>query len=127
MLLTNLMVRTDDSAFKQAPSAFDAVRVNISAHPLFSLVIDALMLRVPILDSVVGRKFVSDNPLRGVVRVLFYERMENFLGCLLARLNPKANLSAPLKRPENHRLVVHVPEANVSSFPSKAGFVNLNG
>ena len=46
MLHANMVVGADDRAFKQAPDALNAVRVNVATHPLFRAVIDALVASV---------------------------------------------------------------------------------
>src|SRR5437867_2335689 len=64
MLGADLMIRTDHRSLEQAPNALDAVGVNVSADPLFFVVIDSFVLRVGIPDATVGPPLIGDDPLR---------------------------------------------------------------
>lgn len=124
MLHAYLVIRTDDRAFKQAPHAFDAVRVNITAYPFFRAVIDRLVPRVFIGDSVVSGKLVGVDRLRLWVGVVFDKLVKRFLVRILDDL--KANLALALNRTDGDGLVSTVAASHSLHLAADIGFVHFH-
>lgn len=100
MLCAHLMVRADNRPFEERPDTLDAVSVNVSAHPLFCAVVDAVMFGVGICDPDVTGVVVGVD-FRCVGLSGFRDKtMKDFLvSALLGFLYPEPNLTAASSAP----------------------------
>src|SRR5579864_6690118 len=113
MLHAHLMIGPNDTALEKRPHAFDVVRVNVSTHPFFPSVLNALMCSVRILDSAIGRVLVGHDALGLVGHVLSNEGVKDFARRLLAGIQLEMCMAAALDSSEYHSLVADVSAPDV--------------
>src|ERR1043166_323468 len=123
MLHTDLVVSTNNRAFKKAPDAFDAVGVNIAANPLFRAVADALMPRVFISDAKVSGKFIGVDGFGLRIGVISNELVKRSPVSMTNNLQP--NLAFTLNRSDGNRLVSFIASTHAARLAADIGFVNL--
>ena len=112
MLHRNLMIRTDDGSLEQRPHVFHCVRVNVTAHPFFSRVIDCLVSRIRIARTIVGREVVRHDRGRFISKLRCDESLESFAVTIDRCI--KSNLAATFNSSENHCLVSTAATVNLS-------------
>src|SRR5260370_41704474 len=106
MLLAKLMVAADDAAFEQAPNAFDAIRMNVSAYPFLSFVIDRLMVCVARINAIIDRGEIGIDTLGFRAGILLKKVGYRF--SIRMRLDFEPDRSATLDRAHDGRLVADV-------------------
>src|SRR5260370_4073331 len=125
MLGAYLMIRTNNTAFKQAPDAFHAVCMNITAYPLFGAVVHCLMCCVFIGYAQIRRVLIGHQALSLRVCRIFDESMKHLSICFLSAFHPQPDRATAFDRTQYHRFVVEVPAANVPFLASYIGFINF--
>lgn len=124
MLHAHAMKRADDTAFQQAPNALNAVRVNLSAHPLLFPVVHRLMHRVRVANARVGRKLVRVDGLRIGRGVVCDELVENRLTRVMNDL--QANLAPALNGTDSDGLVSAIPAPHAANLAANVSLVHFH-
>ena len=61
MLGGDFMIRADKRPLEKRPDTFYGVGMNITPNPFLSTMVDSLMLRIMVSNSVVSRPFIDIN------------------------------------------------------------------
>src|SRR6266478_338938 len=91
MLGGNLMIRSDDGTLEKRPDAFNPVGVYIAANPLFGMMVYRFVAGVFVCNPEVSRRFIRHQSFSLWIGCFFHESMQNFLTCLFAFLDAKAD------------------------------------
>src|ERR1700683_2618096 len=125
MLRTDLMIRTNDTALKQAPDPFDGVRVNVSTDPLFGAVVNGLVGCVAIGNSAISWVLISHQPFCSRLCSVFDECVKYLPVSLLSALNPEADRAAAFNGSKNHCLIVQIAATDITLLSAHIGLVDL--
>ena len=126
MLRADLVIRTNHRPLEETPRSFDAIGVNVTAHPFLFGMVDRLVGSTRVLDTYISGILMGDVTVCVRTGGFQYEPMQSLFSGLLSLLNFQANIAAPLKSAENHCLIVQIAAANVAPFTADIRFVDLN-
>lgn len=123
-LRADLVVCADNGAFQQAPDAFNAVCVNIPAHPLIRAMVDSLVALIGIAYAIVSRPFIRVDRFRirgGVVS-------NELVKCSLVGMfdNLQTDFATTLNRSDCDGLVFPVATAFAANLPADISLVNFH-
>ena len=125
MFSGQLVVRPHNGTFKQAPYAFYAVGVNVSAYPFFCRMIDRFMAGVGISYSPVVPILIRINRLAR--RVSRFRNKFTKLKSIAVRNDFQSDFSAALNRSNNCSLVVSMATSPLTAKASAdERLINLN-
>src|ERR1035437_8572851 len=114
MFGADLMIRTNNTAFKQAPDAFHGVRVDIPTDPLFGAVVNCFMGCVIISDPAIGWVLISHQPFSSRLRIVLDERMEYLPVSFLSTFYLETDRAATFHGSEYHCLIVQIATTDVA-------------
>lgn len=108
----------------QAPDAFNAVRVNISAHPLLGAVINTLMPCISVRDPDISGKLIRVDRFRVRRGVVGNELVEGFL--VRAFDDLPAKYPAALNGCDGDGLVALVTAPHAANLSADVGFIHFH-
>ena len=121
---TNFVVGANDRAFKQAPNAFNPVRVNVAINPFLRTVVDRFMARVVVCNAVVSRVFIRVDGWTLIGCLVVNESMERFTICAFHSLQSYRPVT--LQCTERNRLVFAVATPHAANLSANIGLVNTS-
>lgn len=129
MLRANLVPRSNDAALEQRECGFNGVGVNVTAHVLFRLVIDRLVLSAmdPSFDHSrwITRQFIGDHDFHIGAHV-FLDVLCQRAGLRICRMEESKIAAALPDANYDFFLILAVPDSLASLLSANVGFVHLN-
>ena len=124
MLDRDSVVRADHGAFQEAPDALYGVGVNVAAHPFVIAVLDRLVARIGVLNSLVSSCFICIDRFRFRVGRFVNEFVKPVSAWAFD--NSQSNLAVALNRSDNDSLVALVSPISAVKLSADISFINFN-
>src|SRR5882672_5309541 len=121
------MIRANHRSLEQRPCVLNAIRVNVTAHILFSSMVHRFVFRVMVFDAEIRRVLVRVNLLRVRLGSLGNKFSNDLLAWVLATLlGLHSDRSAALDCSDNHSLVSEVGAESPMLFAANPGLIHFD-